>query len=82
MNALSHLLRRYTSLNHLSTAANSVLSNDQQVQQMIADLNKVDFRNVQEQALWLAPCDDEMVRKVEQSFKVRFLSYLRAGSLI
>lgn len=45
--ALSHMLRRYTSLNHLSTAACSVLKNEQQVMQMINDLNKVDFKNIQ-----------------------------------
>lgn len=41
------MLRRYTSLNHLSTAACSVLKNEQQVMQMINDLNKVDFKNIQ-----------------------------------
>lgn len=47
VSALSHMLRRYTSLNHLSTAACAVLKNQQQVSQMISDLNKVDFKNVQ-----------------------------------
>lgn len=47
VSALSHMLRRYTSLNHLSTAACAVLKNQQQVLQMINDLNKVDFKNVQ-----------------------------------
>jgi len=66
---LSHMLRRYTSLNHLSTAACAVLKNQQQVSQMITDLNKVDFKNVQEQASWVCECDDEIVRRVESSFK-------------
>jgi regulatory factor X 1/2/3 len=45
--AFSHTLRRYTSLNHLSSAARAVLQNQQQIQQMINDLNRVDFKNVQ-----------------------------------
>lgn len=47
VSALSHMLRRYTSLNHLSSAAQAVLINGQQLAQMISDLNKVDFKNVQ-----------------------------------
>ena len=70
VSALSHMLRRYTSLNHLATAACSVLKNQQQVSQMVIDLNKVDFKNVQEQASWVCQCDDEIVRQVESSFKV------------
>ena len=45
--AFSRTLRRYTSLNHLSSAARAVLQNQQQIQQMINDLNRVDFKNVQ-----------------------------------
>lgn len=40
-------LRRYTSINHLAQAARAVLLNSTQVNQMLADLNKVDFHNVQ-----------------------------------
>ena len=40
-------LRRYTSLNHLAQAARSVLINSTQVNQMLIDLNKVDFKNIQ-----------------------------------
>ena len=39
--------RRYTSLNHLAQAARAVLQNQQQISQMLADLNRVDFTNVQ-----------------------------------
>ncbi|XP_054168340.1 DNA-binding protein RFX2-like isoform X2 [Oppia nitens] len=67
--AFSHTLRRYTSLNHLSSAARAVLQNQQQIQQMINDLNRVDFKNVQEQASWVCQCDDELVEQIEQSFK-------------
>lgn len=86
VSALSHMLRRYTSLNHLSSAAQAVLINPTQVAQMISDLNRVDFKNVQvcilqlvfrfsifplqEQAAWVCQCDDELVHKVENSFKV------------
>lgn len=67
--AFSHTLRRYTSLNHLSSAARAVLQNQSQISQMISDLNRVDFKNVQEQAYWVCRCDDEMVEHIEQSFK-------------
>lgn len=79
VSALSHMLRRYTSLNHLSTAACAVLKNHQQVSQMISDLNKVDFKNVQEQASWVCQCDDDIVRRVESSFKVCHLQSVEDG---
>ncbi|CAG2113754.1 unnamed protein product [Medioppia subpectinata] len=37
---------------------------------MINDLNRVDFKNVQEQASWVCQCDDEVVEQIEQSFKL------------
>lgn len=49
MSAFSQTLRRYTSLNHLAQAARAVLQNSNQINQMLADLNRVDFHNVQEQ---------------------------------
>ena len=67
--AFSHTLRRYTSLNHLSSAARAVLQNSQQINQMINDLNRVDFKNVQEQASWICDCDDDLVEHIEHSFK-------------
>ena len=45
--AFSQTLRRYTSLNHLAQAARAVLQNSSQISQMLADLNRVDFANVQ-----------------------------------
>lgn len=45
--AFSQTLRRYTSLNHLAQAARAVLQNSQQISQMLSDLNRVDFNNVQ-----------------------------------
>ena len=46
-NAFAQTLRRYTSLNHLAQAARAVLQNSHQISQMLADLNRVDFTNVQ-----------------------------------
>ncbi|XP_022235232.1 DNA-binding protein RFX2-like [Limulus polyphemus] len=37
---------------------------------MLADLNRVDFHNVQEQASWVCQCEDEMVQHLEQDFKM------------
>ena len=37
--------------------------------QMLADLNRVDFANVQEQASWVCGCDLDTVSKLEESFK-------------
>lgn len=45
--AFSQTLRRYTSLNHLAQAARAVLQNPSQISQMLTDLNRVDFANVQ-----------------------------------
>ena len=36
---------------------------------MLADLNRVDFANVQEQASWVCGCDLDTVSKLEESFK-------------
>ena len=47
MSAFAQTLRRYTSLNHLAQAARAVLQNTTQISQMLADLNRVDFANVQ-----------------------------------
>ena len=47
MVAFSQTLRRYTSLNHLAQAARAVLQNPSQISQMLIDLNRVDFVNVQ-----------------------------------
>ena len=49
VSALAQTLRRYTSLNHLAQAARAVLQNSSQIDQMLVDLNRVDFHNVQEQ---------------------------------
>ncbi|GAB6026623.1 hypothetical protein CHUAL_013029 [Chamberlinius hualienensis] len=70
VSAFAQTLRRYTSLNHLAQAARAVLQNATQINQMLADLNRVDFHNVQEQASWVCQCDDGVVHKLEQDFKL------------
>ncbi|KAK3871510.1 hypothetical protein Pcinc_023352 [Petrolisthes cinctipes] len=67
--SLAQTLRRYTSLNHLAQAARAVLQNSTQISQMLADLNRVDFHNVQEQASWVCQCDVGMVDRLEEDFK-------------
>ncbi|XP_033116310.1 transcription factor RFX3-like isoform X1 [Anneissia japonica] len=67
--AFAQTLRRYTSLNHLAQAARAVLQNTSQISQMLSDLNRVDFANVQEQASWVCQCEDQMVQRLEQDFK-------------
>ncbi|XP_054275466.1 DNA-binding protein RFX2-like isoform X5 [Macrosteles quadrilineatus] len=68
--AFAQTLRRYTSLNHLAQAARAVLQNSTQINQMLADLNRVDFHNVQEQASWVCQCDGMLVQRLEADFKV------------
>ncbi len=67
--AFSQTLRRYTSLNHLAQAARAVLHNTTQITQMLNDLNRVDFHNVQEQASWVCQCDTSTVQRLENEFK-------------
>ncbi|XP_063077089.1 MHC class II regulatory factor RFX1-like [Engraulis encrasicolus] len=68
--AFAQTLRRYTSLNHLAQAARAVLQNTAQITQMLSDLNRVDFANVQEQASWVCRCEDRVVQRLEQDFKL------------
>ncbi|XP_026158726.1 MHC class II regulatory factor RFX1 isoform X2 [Mastacembelus armatus] len=68
--SFSQTLRRYTSLNHLAQAARAVLQNSAQINQMLSDLNRVDFTNVQEQASWVCQCEDRVVQRLEQNFKM------------
>ncbi|XP_043917033.1 transcription factor RFX3 [Protopterus annectens] len=70
VSAFAQTLRRYTSLNHLAQAARAVLQNTSQINQMLSDLNRVDFANVQEQASWVCQCEDAMVQRLEQDFKM------------
>ncbi|XP_067138944.1 transcription factor RFX3-like isoform X5 [Centruroides vittatus] len=67
--AFSQILRRYTSLNHLAQAARAVLQNSSQIHQMMTDLNRVDFHNVQEQASWICQCNEDIIEWIQQDFK-------------
>ncbi|XP_041359336.1 DNA-binding protein RFX2-like isoform X2 [Gigantopelta aegis] len=69
VSAFAQTLRRYTSLNHLAQAARAVLQNTSQINQMLTDLNRVDFLNVQEQASWVCQCDDSVVQQLQEDFK-------------
>ncbi|ESO01065.1 hypothetical protein HELRODRAFT_82191, partial [Helobdella robusta] len=69
-NAFSQTLRRYTSLNHLAQAARAVLQNSAQVTQMLSDLNRVDFSNIQEQAYWVCRCNGDLVKELETDLKL------------
>ncbi|CAH1115416.1 unnamed protein product [Psylliodes chrysocephalus] len=70
VSAFSSSLRRYTSLNHLAQAARAVLHNSNQIGQMLADLNRVDFHSVREQASWVCQCDNDLVARFENDFKL------------
>ncbi|XP_013099550.1 DNA-binding protein RFX2 [Stomoxys calcitrans] len=69
VSAFCQTLRRYTSLNHLAQAAKAVLQNSTQISQMLKDLSRVDFHNVQEQAAWVCQCDRKIVQQFENDFK-------------
>ncbi|XP_011194978.2 DNA-binding protein RFX2 [Zeugodacus cucurbitae] len=69
VSAFCQTLRRYTSLNHLAQAARAVLQNSSQITQMLNDLNRVDFHNVQEQAAWVCQCEPAVVQRLENDFK-------------
>ncbi|XP_061389588.1 DNA-binding protein RFX2-like [Musca vetustissima] len=69
VSAFCQTLRRYTSLNHLAQAAKAVLQNSTQISQMLKDLSRVDFHNVQEQAAWVCQCDPLIVQQFENDFK-------------
>lgn len=64
VSALAQTLRRYTSLNHLAQAARAVLKNPAQINQMLIDLSRVDFNNVQVSALNDLNCDFGLVGSV------------------
>ncbi|CAL1293195.1 unnamed protein product [Larinioides sclopetarius] len=69
ISAFAQTLRRYTSLNHLAQAARAVLQSSTQIKQMTSDLNKVDFRNIQEQASWVCQCEDGIIRQILTEFR-------------
>uniref|UniRef100_A0A8R1TKW2 RFX-type winged-helix domain-containing protein n=1 Tax=Onchocerca volvulus TaxID=6282 RepID=A0A8R1TKW2_ONCVO len=66
---LAQTLRRYTSLNHLASAARSVLQKPDQIHQMLQDFNRVDIASVQDQAGWICDCDSVLVSNLQSDFR-------------
>ncbi|VDN44552.1 unnamed protein product [Gongylonema pulchrum] len=64
---LAQTLRRYTSLNHLASAARGVLQKPDQIQQMFQDFNRVDIANKQKSleqwAEWMEAVVDQVLAK-------------------
>eukprot|EP00041_Stephanoeca_diplocostata_P036354 m.1323324 g.1323324 ORF g.1323324 m.1323324 type:complete len:663 (+) comp24849_c0_seq2:191-2179(+) len=67
--AFAHALRRYTSLNHLAQAAANVLRDTAQTQQMLRDIECIDFRAAMAQAEPVCQCRPETVRRIESEMK-------------
>uniref|UniRef100_A0A0R3RIP2 RFX-type winged-helix domain-containing protein n=1 Tax=Elaeophora elaphi TaxID=1147741 RepID=A0A0R3RIP2_9BILA len=66
---LAQTLRRYTSLNHLASAARGVLQKPDQIHQMLQDFNRVDIASVQDQAGWICNCDPVLVSNLQSDFR-------------
>ena len=59
--AFAQIIKRSTSLNHLSQAARAVWQNDLQVSQMREDWLLIDFKTVHEQAVFACGCDENLL---------------------
>jgi regulatory factor X 1/2/3 len=69
INTFSMTLRRYTSLNHLAQTVKNSLQNGNILEQMLHDINKVDFNYIKEQATFICQCDGKLINKFEKEFK-------------
>lgn len=69
INTFSMTLRRYTSLNHLAQTVKNSLQNGNILEQMLHDINKVDFNYIKEQATFICQCDGKLISKFEKEFK-------------
>ncbi|KNC78463.1 hypothetical protein SARC_09101, partial [Sphaeroforma arctica JP610] len=69
LNVFTHALRRHTSLNHLIQAARSVLTNKQQVVQMLDDWCRIDKKSMREQAVAVCGCDETVMLSIESEFE-------------
>jgi hypothetical protein len=65
---VSHFLRRFTSLNHLASAARSVLESESAASDMYTDLEAVDIQAIQAQAQLICPCPREAVYDLHSQF--------------
>lgn len=70
--AFSSLLLRYTTLNHLSLAVQSMFLQSARLITMANDLNQINFADLHEQIIWLIDCDMELFSKIEQCLKNLF----------
>lgn len=65
------VLRRRTSLSHLTQALRSILSNQEHTQQMLSDWTQVDFNGIKEQCDWILKVKKEssLLQWIELSFR-------------
>ncbi len=72
------VLRRRTSLNHLSQAVRAILASADHVSQMLYDFSAIDFGAIREQASWIVPGHEQLFVFIENSFR----TYLFEGATI
>ena len=69
------VLRRRTSLSHLTQAVRSILGNPEHTAQMLSDWAHIDFASIHEQADWILRAKEGLLPWIEASFR----SYLQEG---
>ena len=69
------VLRRRTSLSHLTQAIRSILCNAEQTHQMLLDWGNVDFQGIKEQCDWIMRLKEGFLNWIEASFR----TYLQDG---
>lgn len=69
------VLRRRTSLSHLTQAIRSILCNAEQSQQMLLDWGQIDFQGIREQCDWIMKMKEGFLPWIETSFR----TYLQDG---
>ena len=69
------VLRRRTSLSHLTQAIRSILCNAEQTHQMLLDWGNVDFHGIREQCDWIMRLKEGFLHWIEGSFR----AYLQDG---
>lgn len=67
---LAHVLRRYTSLNHLAGAARPVLASREQTDQMLADIMCLDFAEIGAQSRLVCHCPADWATARVDEFKL------------
>ncbi len=69
------VLRRRTSLSHMTQAVRSILGNAEHTAQMLSDWAHIDFASIHEQSDWILRSKEGMMPWIEASFR----SYLQEG---